>query len=86
MCLKGVLIVSVRCLEGFQRVSKECLEGSWRGSVRCCGTFMEGVWTLYDWCLLGMMRVSGGFWKVSNFLGQKLSGTKIFLDPKFFGP
>ena len=48
---------------------------------------MEGAWKLSDWCLLGMMRVSGGYkvgvCDVSNFLGQKFSGTKNFLGPKF---
>ena len=51
---------------------------------------MEGVWKASDWCLLGKMRVSGGYkegvLKVSNFFGQIFSGTKNFLGPKFLGP
>ena len=62
-----------------------CLEGFQRVSEEC----------------LGMMRVSGGYeegvWKVSNFLGQKFTGTKKipghkffltlnYVDHKFFGP
>ena len=56
------------------------------GVLRECGGLSKGVWKVYDVCLQGIERVSGGYFFGPTWEGTPIFGALNFMDINNFSP